>query len=176
MADKNRHGAEALDYSVIKKYDAFEIRKYDSINIVSVETKKPIGSQGFSMLFNYISGQNEEKKEIPMTAPVINKVSETASNMAFVMPGDMTLETIPKPLREGLIIKQMNSGYYAVSAFKGLNNQKKINRKIEAFRELLEEKGFSILSEFYLARFDPPFTLPMLRRNEIMVEIDYEVS
>lgn len=174
MADNNRHGAEALDYKIIKKFDDFEIRKYDEINIVSIDTKKAAGSQGFSMLFNYISGQNKDKVEIPMTAPVLNKISKEETTMAFVMPKNMHIDSIPKPMGKDLVIKQVNAGYYAALKFNGFNNQGKINRKIEELKNILEKKGYKILSDFYLARFDPPFTLPVLRRNEILVEIAYE--
>jgi len=174
MSDKKKNGVEALDYSVIKNFDSFEIRKYDEINIVSIETNKSMGSEGFTSLFKYISGQNKEKKEIPMTAPVLNKISDEESTMAFVMPKGMHLESIPKPLREDLIVKQMDPGYYAVLKFNGFNNKRKINHKIEEFKDLLENKEYSILSDFYLARFDPPLTLPTLRKNEILVKIAYK--
>jgi len=173
MADEKRHGAETLTYSVVKKFDDFEIRKYETFLIVSVESNKMVGSEGFRALFNYISGENKDRKEIPMTAPVLNRMSLEESAMAFVMPQNFSKDNIPKPMQDELKIKEMPTGYYAVLSFKGFNNQSKIEKKIKALQELLEKENLEKQSDFYLARFDPPFTLPPLRRNEILVRVQY---
>ena len=173
MADEKRHGAKTLTYNVVKSFDAFEIRAYEPFFIVSVKTQEMVGSGGFRYLFNYISGENKEGKEIPMTAPVLNRISVEDSSMAFVMPEDFSEENIPKPIQEALKIIEMPSGYYAVLSFKGFNNQSKIEKKIKALQELLEKENLEKQSDFYLARFDPPFTLPPLRRNEILVKVQY---
>lgn len=174
MATEERHGAKTLPYEIIESFDDIEIRKYEPFFIVSVETEKMIGSEGFRRLFNYISGDNKEGKEIPMTAPVLNRISEKASSMAFVMPEEFSKDNIPQPLKEELIIKEMPAGYYAVLSFKGFNNESKIKLKIEALKYLLEKHNLKEQSDFYLARFDPPFTLPPLRKNEILVKIQYD--
>jgi len=174
MATEERHGAKTLTYKVVESFDGFEIRKYEPFLIVSIKTEKMVGSQGFRYLFNYISGDNKEGKEIPMTAPVLNRISVEEASMAFVMPEEFSKENIPKPLQEELLIKEMPSGYYAVLSFKGFNNQLKIEQKIKAFEDLLEKEKLEKQSDFYLARFDPPFTLPPLRKNEILVRIQYD--
>ena len=171
MAAQKRHSVKTLEYQVIQNFEEFEIRKYETFLIVSIDTNKMVGSKGFSSLFNYISGENKEKREIPMTAPVLNKVSKNHATMAFIMPREISLESIPAPLKEDLSIKEMNAGFYAVLSFNGFNNKAKIKYKIKIFKELLKENNYKVISEFYLARFDPPFTLPPLRRNEILVEV-----
>ena len=174
MAAEKRHGANILNYSLVKAFDDFEIRKYEAFLIVSISTEKIAGSQGFRALFNYISGENKDRKEIPMTAPVLNRISLEASTMAFVMPEDISKDKIPTPLKDELEVKEMPSGYYAALSYKGYNNQSKIKKKIEDFESLLEAHRFEKQSDFYLARFDPPFTLPPLRRNVILVKIKYD--
>lgn len=174
MATEKRHGAKTLNYEVVKKFDAFEIRKYQAFLIVSVETEKMVGSQGFRRLFNYISGNNKTGEEIPMTAPVLNRISKEDSSMAFVMPEQFSKDSVPEPLQKDLLVKEMPPGYYAALSFKGFNFQLKIKEKIKTFEDLLEKKNLEKGSDFYLARFDPPFTLPPLRRNEILVKIQYD--
>lgn len=174
MAAEKRHGAKTLSYAVVKSLDSYEIRKYQPFFIVSVETDKMIGSEGFRRLFNYISGENKKSQEIPMTAPVLNKISKKNSSMAFVMPEEFSKDNIPEPLQEELSIKEMPSGYYAVLSFKGFNNLSKIKEKSKTLENLLKKDNLVIKSEFYLGRFDPPFTLPPLRRNEILVKIEYD--
>ena len=174
MATEERHGAKTLTYKVVESFDDMEVRKYEPFFIVSVETEKMIGSEGFRRLFNYISGDNKEGKEIPMTAPVLNRISEKASSMGFVMPEKFSIDNIPQPLQEELIVKEMPSGYYAVLSFKGFNNESKIKQKTEVLKGLLEKHNLQKQSDFYLARFDPPFTLPPLRKNEILVKIQYD--
>lgn len=174
MGDEKRHGAKTLSYSVVKKFDAFEIRKYAAFLIVSVETNKMAGSEGFRSLFNYISGENRDRKEIPMTAPVLNRMSLEESSMAFVMPQGFSKDNIPKPMHDELKIKEMPPGYYAVLSFKGFNNQSKIEKMIKALEEAIEKENLERESDFYLARYDPPFTLPPLRKNEILVKIKYD--
>ncbi len=176
MATQKRQGVETLGYQMVQSFEDFEIRKYEAFLIVSIDTSKMLGSTGFSSLYKYISGENTEKREIPMTAPVLNKVSQKHGAMAFVMPKDMSLESIPVPLKEDMSIKEMNAGFYAVLRFNGFNNKAKIKYKIKIFKELIKENNYKILSEFYLARFDPPFTLPPLRKNELLVEVSLEES
>lgn len=171
MADENT--VEKLKYEVIKTDGSIEIRKYEDIHIVEVGTyKERFGRSGFMELYNFITGENEDNKQIPMTAPVLNELENNKDTIAFVMPSDMKVEEIPKPLSQQVKVKTLNNGFYAVINFSGLSNQSKIHKKTQELIQWIKDNNYRILSNPYLARFDQPLTNPIKRTNEIMIKIE----
>jgi len=52
-----------------------------------------------------------------------------------------------------------------------LNTQSKVQEQIDSLQAWIQSKGWSALGPAQLARYDPPWTLPFWRRNEIWIEI-----
>jgi SOUL heme-binding protein len=118
-------------------------------------------------------------QKIAMTAPVtVAPADPGASPMVgkrwrvhFVMPSQYTLATLPKPKNPAVTLREVPAKRYAVLTYSGFNTEARIQQRSEELRVWLQARQLSLLGSAQLARYDPPWTLPMWRRNEIMFEI-----
>jgi hypothetical protein len=164
---------EQASYKVIIKEGNFEVRFYDPM-VVAISTENDIkGYSGFNVLFNFISGQNKESKKIAMTAPVINNLGDEKLTTAFVMPKEYSLEKLPQPSQPGLQFKEIAERYVASITFSGNINQKIIEKKKLELSEWLKEKDIAIVGTPELARYNPPFIPGFIKRNEVLIEVNY---
>jgi hypothetical protein len=114
-----------------------------------------------------------------MTAPVtIEPQSMTTSVQAakrwrihFVMPSQYTLANIPKPKNEAVTLKEVPSKHFVVHSYTGFNTLSRVQSKTDEAMEWASSKSLKVIGTPQLSRYDPPWTLPMFRRNEIMLEI-----
>ena len=180
---------EQPKYQVLSSEGNIEIRKYNSKIVAEVtvqgERKEAI-SQGFRLLADYIFGNNIKNSSISMTAPVTQqqnqKIAMTApvSQLAtdngwvvnFVMPSEYSLATLPKPNNNKVILKEITSKVFAVIKFSGMNTDENIVRNEKRLRTYLLENEMNALSVPTYAFYNPPWTLPLLRRNEVLIEIE----
>jgi len=88
---------ETAPYRVLEKEGPFEIRQYDAFYTAAVEEDTLEGSSGFSQIFDYISGNNEDQTKISMTTPVFNEMKKKKVTTEFVMPSKYTEDAPPKP-------------------------------------------------------------------------------
>lgn len=156
-------------------------------------------SQGFRRIADFIFGNNqrqelEQSSKIAMTAPVTveplsSKIAMTApvsvepaatdQNMEtarswrvqFVMPSHYTMATIPKPKNPEVSLRELPSKQFVVLRYSGLNTLAKVQDKTRETLAWAHHKSWKVIGTPQLSRYDPPWTLPMFRRNEIMVEI-----
>lgn len=162
---------ETPTYEVIIKDNSFEIRHYKDFYIVEYDNvDDPDIQNGFGTLFRYISSNNEEKKKINMTVPVIEEMTDKRLKMAFVVPKEHW-KKIPRPNDPNLSIKEFRNGLFAVIRFSGLSNTSKEKMKLEALEAWIDQNGYDKASNAMLAFYNAPFTPPMFRRNEIMVRV-----
>ena len=63
---------------------------------------------GFRSLAGYIFGGNEGGKKIAMTAPVHMEMGADSSRMRFVMPSDLTMDSLPEPNDANVKLSQLN--------------------------------------------------------------------
>ena len=181
---------EQAAYEVIFRQDDFEIRNYRQQIIAETEIDgdySKAGSIGFNRLAGYIFGKNIQKQamemtspvyreaiseKIAMTTPVLQQKANQKWSMAFVMPAGYSLETLPEPLDPMVIIKQIASKKVAVISYSGTLNLDRITDKSQQLLAWLEENHYTPLSDARSAAYDPPWTIPALRRNEIHIDID----
>jgi len=113
-----------------------------------------------------------------MTAPVtVKPISEGTDQqwrVHFVMPSKYTIASLPTPNNPAVTLTEIPKTYYATLRFSGFTGEKKVAEKTERLIAWLAEKNITPISTPALARYNPPWTLPILRRNEVMVE--YEPS
>jgi hypothetical protein len=156
-------------------------------------------SKGFRLIADFIFGNNQVsdsqlKSKIAMTAPVTaqpqsSKISMTAPvtlepnsaamtmqsanqwRISFVMPSQYTMETIPKPKNDAVRLKEIPSKYFAVHSYSGFNTLARVQSKTDETLAWAGQRSLKIIGTPQISRYDPPWTLPMFRRNEIMVEI-----
>jgi len=191
--------AEELEYSVVEDHDDVEIRQYAPHLSAQASMKgayKDIQSGLFRVLAGYIFGKNSTEEDIAMTAPVLMETGTAAERqnediamtapvmmersgddqwtMAFSMPSKYTLKTLPKPLDDRVQIVEIPQRLYAVIRFSGsVSNLEKRQRKAEDLLEWLKKQSrYTVTGPPIFAGYDPPFTLPFLRRNEVLVPIE----
>lgn len=164
-------GYETPDYKVLVKDGDFEIREYMDFYIVEYDNDDDPGIQrGFGTLFSYISSDNKENQKISMTVPVIEEMVQDKKKMAFVVPGKFG-DKIPEPNSRNLNVRKFNKGMFAAIRYSGFSNKKKEEGMMKKLSERLVSRGYGELSNYMLAFYNAPFSLPMLRRNEILVRV-----
>lgn len=108
-------------------------------------------------------------EKISMTAPVTMARSEGQWRTHFVMPKEYTMNSLPSPNNSAVTLREIPERKYAVIRFSGFTGEAKVAEKTTALMQWLTDKGISPVGEPQLARYNPPWTLPFFRRNEIMV-------
>lgn len=180
---------ESPRYQLVITDKPYEIRRYEPFITaevqVSAEDYNEAANRGFSPLANFIFGANIAKQKISMTAPVTaaqnsQKIAMTAPvtvtgdnvyTVAFTMPAQFTLQTLPDPLDKRISFKEHSARTMAVIRFSGIFNQKNFIRRIDQLRHWIKEHGYQQLGEPLIAGYDPPFTPWFLKHNEVMIEV-----
>jgi len=181
---------EILDYSVLEKEDDFDIRQYEDYWVARVVTEGDYdgnSNAAFRYLFDYISGNNKGQEKIAMTGPVLQreqgeKIAMTGPViqreqggkwvMEFVLPSKFNQSKPPEPLDPMVSVDKVPGYRAAVISFSGNVNEKKFNAKSKALMEIVEQKGLHPFGDAFLAGYDPPWTIPFLKRNEVLIVIE----
>jgi hypothetical protein len=161
---------EEANYEVVKQNKVYEIRRYS--DRFAIETITSNQGSSFRKLFNYISGNNENKEEISMTTPVTQIEKKGSMTMQFYLPSKFNKDNIPSPSNSDVKILNIKGGYYAVIKYSGRASDKNFIKHKDILKNELKKNDILILSSPIKATYDKPFTLPMLRRNEAMFRID----
>ena len=160
---------EESNYEVVKENKEYEIRKYSDRLVIETNS---IEGNGFRKLFNYISGNNEESQEIKMTVPVTQEIKNGNMTMQFYLPLKFNEDNAPKPYNSDIKILTIEGGYYAVIKYSGRSSDKNFLKNKDILEKRLKQDNISILSPPIRASYNSPFTLPMLKRNEVMYRIN----
>lgn len=182
---------EEPQYTLIDKEEDFELRAYAPM--IVAETWVPgdmdaASSTGFRRIADFIFGNNTAKNggatEIAMTAPVTleprsEKIDMTAPvsieqtdgnwRVHFVMPSQYNQESLPKPNNPEVTLRAIPASNYAVVRFSGLAGEASVAENTRARLVWLAAREIEPKGPPQLARYNPPWTLPFLRRNEVMV-------
>ena len=105
-----------------------------------------------------------------MTVPIIQEATEEMKKMAFVVPGNFG-EQVPEPNNPNLKVKKIEEGLFGSIRYSGLSNESKESEMKNRLEEWIQKKGYQRESNYMVASYNAPFTLPMLRRNEIWVRV-----
>ena len=161
---------EQLKYETLDTNEIYEIRKYSDRLVI--ETEESNQNSSFRKLFNYISGSNEKNQEIKMTAPVTQIEKNGNMTMQFYLPSEFDENNVPIPSNSEVKVLNMEGGYFAAITYSGRASDKNFIKHKEILENQLREDKIKILSPPIRATYNSPFTLPMLRRNEVMFEIE----
>ena len=122
---------EQHNYEVIKKFDKFEIRKYDPALFSSVKLNKKgykeSSSEGFGILAGYIFGANETNEKIAMTSPVVMELGDT-SKMMFIVPKNYNLKNLPNPNNPKIVFEKQEEKIIAAIRFDGWADDENIEK------------------------------------------------
>jgi len=180
---------ESLNYSLIKKDDNFELRLYPAhikaeVHFTDKSYQRAI-YDGFRVLAGYIFGGNMGASEISMTSPVqVTKSSQIAMttpvltegdedySVAFIMPSEYTMETLPKPTDPDIRIVQSEEHYMAALRFSGYFSHAKVRKAQDRLKARLEDEKLSPIGDFIAARYDPPWVPWFMARNEVLIKVN----
>lgn len=175
-------------YAVSSKSGNLEVREYGPTIVaeatVAGERDKAI-QRGFRIIADYIFGNNlsstkvamtapvmqQPSEKIAMTAPVIQQASGKSWNVRFVMPSEYTMETLPKPVNPKVALIEVPAARFAVIRFSGFAGQGSLDEHEDQLRAFIAERGLTATSEPQYAFYNAPWTLPFMRRNEVMIEV-----
>jgi hypothetical protein len=167
---------EQAKYEVFKKIGKIEIRRYPHLLIARVDG---YGDGGFNLLFRFITGNNRQKSDIAMTAPVVSEeIAMTApvlsekGSIAFIMPEGFTLETTPEPLDERVKIVEIPERTVAALRFSGRLSDSVFKKKSEDLLVETKNAGLKTSGQVFSMRYNGPYTPWFLRRNEVAVEVE----
>ncbi|MGJ5006203.1 SOUL family heme-binding protein [Bradyrhizobium sp. SZCCHNS3002] len=168
-------------YDVVKRDGEFEIRAYAPMIIAQAEVqgaRRPAIEEGFRIIAGYIFGANRAKAKIAMTAPVQQQASGTPPtdggnsdrwSVSFVMPSSWSLETLPPPADRRIKLTPVPAQRMVALTFSGSYSDGILAEKTRVLRDYAQRKGLAVSGAPLLAFYNPPWTLPMLRRNEVML-------
>ena len=165
-----------------------EIRQYQSMIVAKVKVsgeRSEAASKGFRRVADYIFGGNVQAKSIAMTAPVEQQgeriamtapveqqaVSSGHWHVSFIMPSEYTLETLPIPNDDQVQLAPVPAKRFAVIEFSGRPTQANLNEHSERLMTVIKAKQMETVGVIKYAFYNPPWTLPLLRRNEVMIEL-----
>lgn len=181
---------EEPKFQIVKSDGDFELRDYPGLLIAEVAVggdRKAASSEGFRLLASYIFGGNSGSSKIAMTAPVVQsqvkgrRIAMTAPvtlageegrwTVQFTMPSEYVIEDLPAPNDKRVQLKSMPASRMAVLKFSGLTGDERVASQTERLETALRDHKLSPIGKPSLARYDPPWTLWFLRRNELMVSV-----
>jgi len=201
MMGQSAMAIEEPAFKVLVKADSFEVRQYVPVLIAETLVDGDMdeaSNKGFRKIADYIFGNNRapqtggsakiamtapvtvepQSEKIAMTAPVT--LSATTADLSkakqwrvhFVMPAQYTIHTIAQPNNPEVTLKEVPGKFFAVNNYTGFNTSAKVQSKTDELMAWLQQKNIKVLGSPQLSRYDPPWTLPMFRRNEIMIEVE----
>ena len=188
---------EEPKYETLRKEEPFELRKYAPYLVAETTVEADMdkaSNQGFRRIADFIFGNNQVSSpdkttdtkqkvstKIAMTAPVVVEPLDVGDKpmmgsdnwrVFFVMPSEYSEATLPKPNNPDVKIRSVPQKYYAVLNYSGFNGSTKIQENSEQLSLWIQKNNLKAVGAPKLARYDPPWTLPMFRRNEILIEIE----
>lgn len=175
------------EYTVKKQEGKIEVRQYPSVLAAEViTTGAHSDNQAFRILAGYIFGKNKaqrklamtvpvtelaEPEKIAMTTPVTSLATETGMKMRFYMPSKYSLESLPEPLDQRVKFVQLPAVDYAVIKFSGLATRSNFARHESKLRTYLRSNNLNPLGDAVKAFYNPSWTVPFLRRNEVWLPV-----
>ncbi|XP_015688621.2 heme-binding-like protein At3g10130, chloroplastic [Oryza brachyantha] len=190
---------ETVPFRVLKREAEYEIREVESYYVAETTMPGRTGfdfngsSQSFNVLASYLFGKNTNSEQMEMTTPVFTRkgepngekmdmttpvitrksANENKWKMSFVLPSKYGPD-LPVPKDPSVTIKEVPSKIVAVAAFSGLVTDDDISKRESRLREALQkDTQFQVKDDSVveIAQYNPPFTLPFTRRNEIALEV-----
>ena len=184
--------AEQPEYRVLRAEGAFELREYPAMIVAEVKVRgarEEAITQGFRLLAGYIFGGNDAQQNLPMTAPVTQQPGETIAMTApvtqqadadgawrvrFIMPAGSTLQTLPTPRDARVVLMPIRVQRYAAMRFSGIPTSARLKKAELALQHFVQRTHLQAMDAPTYAFYNPPWTLPFMRRNEILIPIAME--
>ena len=164
--------SEEIEFDIIHKTEVYEVRRYSERLVVETINNKD--NTTFRKLFNYIAGANDSSEKIEMTTPVTQMKKDNVSFMQFYLPSKFNKKTTPIPSNSDVKIVLMEAGYFAVITYSGRSSDSNFTKYSKILYDKLLQDKILINGLAIKATYNPPWTLPPFRRNEVMFNINWK--
>lgn len=179
---------ERPQYEVVTRLGKqIEIRHYGRRIVAQVEVASNDDkalNEGFHILAKYIFGENQSQLKIKMTAPVTAQpvklsmippvtalIADKATKVSFFMPSQYSMQDLPRARDERVEMIELPERQFAAIRFSGLSSASSFREHENKLIEVLKERDIKVTGTPFRAYYNPPFTPPFMRRNEVLVEI-----
>lgn len=186
---------EEPSYAVLEQIEEdIELRLYAPMIVAETEVATDefgrAGNEGFRRLAGYIFGDNQPRQDIAMTAPVMQAPASDGVDIAmtapvaqqaiepgrwrvsFVMPAQYTLQSLPAPVDARVALRAVPERRVLAVRFGGNWSERRAAAQLERLQAVLTSRGWSARSAPVSARYNAPWTLPFLKRNEWLIEVE----
>jgi hypothetical protein len=177
---------EEPKFETVLQEAKFEVRQYAPLIVAETWVDGDMSAasgKGFRLIADYIFGNNKmpqsASSKIAMTAPVAMEPAPGAVGLAgaqrwrvhFVMPSQYSMATLPTPNNAAVTLREVPAKRVAVATYSGFNTDSRIQEETQTLVAWMLERKLAAAGPAQLARYDPPWTLPIWRRNEIHIEV-----
>jgi len=175
-------------FTSLARVGEVEIRRYAPRLIAEVVVpgdEAAARNRGFRPLAAYIFGENQARERIGMTAPVAQQgerigmtapVAQAAEDgqwrIGFFMPARYTRETLPAPTDPAITIRELPPETVAVLRFSGLPSEDAVRAARARLEAALAGSAWQAAGVGGAWFFDPPWTVPALRRSEVWMPVE----
>ncbi len=197
VTEMTQGNLEEPKFRQIQSEGDFELRQYESIVLASTPMKTDERSGmngGFRVLARYIFGGNKPAESLPMTAPVLTQKGESlpmtvpvlsgpsmeapsvvnspgGMTMAFVMPGDRDMASLPQPLSPKVQINEVSWGLVASLRYGGYAKPERFKAETQRLRTWIKQQGWIERGPAMNAQYNSPWAFPLSRRNEVLIPV-----
>lgn len=179
---------EQQPYQVVQEHDGWELRRYPAHVLAETVVRgvefEDAGNRAFRSLAGYIGGDNQSRRSIAMTAPVVQsseKIAMTAPVLqqgsgdgyvvAFVLPAEMTEADAPAPTNPSVTLRAVPEQLVAALRSSGRWTEESWKEHLAELLSKVAAAGLTVVGEPRFARFNPPIMPAFLRHNEVQVEV-----
>jgi len=187
-------GLAGPQYTVVSAGRGYEIRDYEGYYVASSSMSKvgesysmddlTKGGAAFNALAAYLFGANDEGRIMDMTTPV---TTTSLGEMRFYLK-EGTTSLFPEPLsredgynEQGIVkIVEVPQARLAVARFTGFVTEGEVLRQKDTLlSSLVMDSDYEVdvshgaVVPHVIFQYNPPYTIPMVRRNEIAVPVRY---
>ncbi len=177
-------------YQIEQRLGRVELRRYAPYAVAQVEVAGDAGQAGreaFGILAGYIFGRNRGARALDMTAPVTQAATAARLPMTapvtqaacaggyvvqFVLPDGLRAADAPEPLDPRVQLRDVAAGLVAVLRYSGRWTQANYRSHLDELQATLRQAQRGWHGEPTLARYNPPYTPWLLRRNEVWLRLD----
>lgn len=164
-------------FTLVERFESFELRRYapriEATVQVRANNAHDASNQGFRILAGFIFGNNEARDEIAMTAPVGRSRVGELWKISFTMPSEWSLDALPRPKDQRVVLSEVRGQSYAVLRFRGAPGEETLKTREAGLRSAASSRGFEPTAAASIYnRYDPPWVPPLLRRNELWVAVE----
>lgn len=166
--------SEEPKYQVLEAYDKIELRLYEPFVVAEVENyemRKEAIRSGFKILADYLFGNNSTSTKMSMSIPVTQQKIGNRWKIRFMLTEASNLDALPQPNGQPIQLLSIPQKKFAAIRFSGIVTDEKIEDHTEKLKAFANSHQWVLDDKPILAFYNPPWTLPFLRRNEILIEL-----